>query len=150
MNFGALPGGRGKAVDLCRVTRPPEGRQAHNTRGHRVPAAPAPPAPPISVKMISRGEAVDLAPGVLQKGWALVVLPNQVLEFQGAKTATAANGGKLPVGCPAWHDRAVVVPVVPVARPDRVPPPANPATHVRLKGCRTFWASSGPRSFCGP
>jgi hypothetical protein len=36
---------------------------------------------------------------------------------QGLKTlvATAEAGGKLPVGCPAWHDRAVVVPVVPVA-----------------------------------
>jgi hypothetical protein len=59
--------------------------------------------------------------------------------------ATAEAGGKLPVGCPAWHDRAVVVPVVPVAA-DSV----TPSTHVRLKGCRTFWASSGPRSFCGP
>jgi hypothetical protein len=95
---------------------------------------------PISVKMISRGEAVDLEPGVQQKGWVLVVLPNQVLEFQGAKTATAATGGKLPVGCPACRDPAVVVPAVPVARPDRVPPAKgkDPAAHVRLKGCRTF------------
>jgi hypothetical protein len=52
----------------------------------------------------------------LPKGWVL-----------------AEAGGKLPVGCPAWHDRAVVVPVVPVAADSE-----TPAAHVRLKGCRTF------------
>jgi hypothetical protein len=30
-----------------------------------------------------------------------------------------------PVGCPAWHDRAVVVPVVPVAADSVTPPPSS-------------------------
>ena len=53
----------------------------------------------------------------LPKGWVLVVLLNRGLEFRRQRqlVATAEAGGKLPVGCPAWHDRAVVVPVVPVA-----------------------------------
>jgi hypothetical protein len=61
--------------------------------------------------------------------------PEQGLEFRGQRqlVATAEAGGKLPVGCPAWHDRAVVVPVVPVAA-DSV----TPSAHVRLKGRRTF------------
>ena len=46
---------------------------------------------------------------------------------------SAEAGGKLPVGCPAWHDRAVVVSVVPVAADSLIP-----SAHVRLKGCRTF------------
>ena len=71
----------------------------------------------------------------LPKGWVLVVLLNRGLEFRRQRqlVATAEAGGKLPVGCPAWHDRAVVVPVVPVAA-DSV----TPSAHVRLKGCRTF------------
>jgi hypothetical protein len=71
----------------------------------------------------------------LPKGWVLVVLLNRGLEFRRQRqlVATAEAGGKPPVGCPAWHDRAVVVPVVPVAA-DSV----TPSAHVRLKGCRTF------------
>jgi hypothetical protein len=71
----------------------------------------------------------------LPKGWVLVVLLNRGLEFRRQRqlVATAEAGGKLPVGCPAWHDRAVTVPVVPVAA-DSV----TPSAHVRLKGCRTF------------
>jgi hypothetical protein len=50
-----------------------------------------------------------------------------------AIAGSAEAGGKLPVGCPAWHDRAVVVPVVPVAADSM-----TPSAYVRLKGCRTF------------
>jgi hypothetical protein len=48
----------------------------------------------------------------LPKGWVLVVLLNRGLEFRRQRqlVATAEAGGKLPVGCPAWHDRAVTVP----------------------------------------
>ena len=37
--------------------------------------------------------------------------PEQGVEFRGQRqlVATAEAGGKLPVGCPAWHDRAVVL-----------------------------------------
>jgi hypothetical protein len=47
--------------------------------------------------MLSRG---------LPKGWVLVVLLNRGLEFRRQRqlVATAEAGGKLPVGCPAWHD----------------------------------------------
>jgi hypothetical protein len=69
--------------------------------------------------VIYPGEALALANNErhLPKGWALVVLADQVLELRGQRqlVATAEAGDKLPVGCPAWHDRAVVVPVVPVA-----------------------------------
>jgi hypothetical protein len=49
------------------------------------------------------------------KGWMRVVTPGAGVRGQRQLVATAEAGGKLPVECPAWHDRAVVVPIVPVA-----------------------------------
>ena len=43
----------------------------------------------------------------LPKGWVLVVLPEQV--SGGQRQLVAEAGGKLPVGCPACRDPAVVV-----------------------------------------
>jgi hypothetical protein len=60
--------------------------------------------------------------GGVPKGWMLVVLLNRGGNSGGKDrlVATAEAGGKLPVGCPAWRDPAVVVPVVPFARSDGV------------------------------
>ena len=51
--------------------------------------------------------------GGLPKGWVLMVLPEQVLEFRGQRqpVVMAEAGGNVRVGgCPAWGDPDEVVP----------------------------------------
>jgi hypothetical protein len=81
---------------------------------------------------------------LLQRRLPADLAPDEEFRGQRQLVVTAEAGGKLPVGCPAWHDRAVVVPVVPVAA-DSV----TPSAHVWLSRRRTFWAPSRPGSFCG-
>ena len=88
-------------------------------------------SPFLSQTVISGDEC---SAGGLPKGWMLVVLLNRGWNSGGKDSSSQRpRPAASSPWCPAWHDRAVVVPVVPVAA-DSVPPSA----HVRLKGCRTF------------
>jgi hypothetical protein len=103
----------------------------------------------------------------------LVLLADQSLEFRGQRrlVATDEAGGKLRVRVPGGgRCRGGALTVTASAstgassdararrgrtRGGDLPRGALALVnieraHVRLKGCRTFWASSGPRSFCGP